>query len=118
MQISSTGGKWNTNIVKNEICIQVDKMNLYVAPTYINLEKPTFWKPNNPKPEEGKQMSSQQYLDGEGLHTDEEEKLDNHKLASMNDMEDNEHINALRKVLSFSSVNLKFVFLDENSYDH
>ena len=22
-------------------------MNLYVAPTYINLEKPTFWKSNN-----------------------------------------------------------------------
>ena len=35
------------NIVKNEICIKLDQMNLYVAPTYINLEKPTFWKSNN-----------------------------------------------------------------------
>ena len=44
VQINNTAGKWNTNIVKNEICIQVERMNLYVAPTYINLEKPTFWK--------------------------------------------------------------------------
>ena len=39
------GGKWNTNIIKNELCIQMDQMNVYVAPTYINLEKPTFWRP-------------------------------------------------------------------------
>lgn len=41
------GGKWNTNIVKHEICLNVDKMNIYVAPTYINLEKPTFWRASN-----------------------------------------------------------------------
>ena len=43
VQVTQAGGKWNTNIVKEEICVEVDKMNLYVAPTYINLEKPTFW---------------------------------------------------------------------------
>ena len=42
---TKTGGGWNTNIVKYELCVQLDQMNLYVAPTYINLEKPTFWKP-------------------------------------------------------------------------
>lgn len=41
------GGKWNTNIIKNELSIHLDQMNVYVAPTYINLEKPTFWRPMN-----------------------------------------------------------------------
>ena len=58
VQISSTGGKWNTNIVKNELCVSVERMNLYVAPTYINLEKPTFWKTNKPKVEERKGPNS------------------------------------------------------------
>ena len=46
-RLINAGGKWDTNILKNEIFVQVDKMNVYVAPTYINLEKPTFWKPRN-----------------------------------------------------------------------
>jgi len=45
------GGKWNTNIIKNELSVLLDKMNIYVAPTYINLEKPTFWRPTNRKSE-------------------------------------------------------------------
>lgn len=46
---NTKGGKWNTNIFKKELCVLVDQMNVYVAPTYINLEKPTFWKPQERK---------------------------------------------------------------------
>ena len=96
-------------------------MNLYVAPTYINLEKPTFWKPNNPKFEESKQPGQAQQDGGEvplPSEEDENNKPDNLLSSSFNEMEDKEHINALRKVLSFSSVNLKFVFLEEDAYYH
>ena len=46
IQKTKASGRWNTNIVKNEITVQLAQMNLYVAPTYINLEKPTFWRPS------------------------------------------------------------------------
>jgi hypothetical protein len=31
------------NVIKTEVCFSVEKMDLYVAPTYINLDNPTFW---------------------------------------------------------------------------
>ena len=33
----------NKNVIKYEMEIQVREMDVYVAPTFINLENPTFW---------------------------------------------------------------------------
>ena len=69
------GGKWNTNIIKNELCVQLDQMNVYVAPTYINLEKPTFWRPMNQSNSRRRKLSAAK---SQG----------NNKLADNNDVSD------------------------------
>jgi hypothetical protein len=40
-----TGYQFSTNkdIIKYEMEVTVQEMDLYVAPTFINLENPTFW---------------------------------------------------------------------------
>lgn len=43
VSVNRRRGTVKTNIVKYELRTQVDQMDLFVAPTYINLEDPTFW---------------------------------------------------------------------------
>ena len=72
---------------KREVVFQVDEMDCFVAPTFINLESPTFWLPAN-------------YL--VNLRTDK----------SLNMME-----NLLRKIIEASKINLSFEFYDEKHMD-
>mmetsp|Transcript_26404 Transcript_26404/g.40303 ORF Transcript_26404/g.40303 Transcript_26404/m.40303 type:complete len:126 (+) Transcript_26404:4013-4390(+) len=51
----------NKDVVKYEMEIQVREMDVYVAPTFINLENPTFWTNQN------SQFSRQGFSDGENL---------------------------------------------------
>ena len=98
-------------------------MNLYVAPTYINLEKPTFWKHNGPKPErtsgEKKKRPSSAKQSNRMSHIGGGESSDRNREARSGSLgdEDGENINALRKIFSFTSVNLKYVFLQEQYCD-
>jgi hypothetical protein len=35
--------QFKSTIIKTELCFSVEKFDLYVAPTYINIDSPTYW---------------------------------------------------------------------------
>ena len=121
VKVTYTGSKWKTNIVKKEVCVQVDEMHLYVAPTFINLEKPTFWNPNNSKKQGGgaigkRPSSEMQENDDKSIEEENSNTLRVMRSGS-HGQEDRDDTNVLRKILSFTSMSCKYVFRGESESD-
>ena len=90
-------------------------MHLYVAPTFINLEKPTFWKPNNQQDESGLHRR------GGSKPFDNDEKSIDEDPGTMRGMrfdgQEDRDGNSLEKILTFTSASFKYVFRPESESD-
>ena len=93
---TNEGGKWNTNIIKKELSVHLHQMCVHVAPTYINLEKPTFWL-SKESASRSRKLSGAKSLD---TSDDGDREARESNLSETTEKEHSNH--ALNKVLKFT----------------
>lgn len=94
-----TGYQFSTHhdIIKYEVEVVVKEMDCYVAPTFINLENPTFWTNQ-------KSTSQRHHIFQSGLFNNE-----NYFEDELNENTNGE--NLLRKIMFVNNIIFKFDFL-------